>query len=114
MNHNQVVRNWEETTLERVLEEQRFASRVDVYCYRHHFLGRSKQLSNGLCSPHGSWLVSERAPVHRWPLETARRYLGQLLKYEVGQREREGCQLFIDMAAEIGAVAPRKLEFVDR
>ncbi len=59
------------------------------------------------------WLVSERAPVHRWPLETARRYLGQLLKYEVGAREREGCQLFIDMAAEIGAVAPRKLEFVD-
>ena len=57
------------------------------------------------------WLVSQRAPVHRWPVETAQRYLGQLLKYEVGPRDREGCQKFIDLAAQIGAVQPATLQF---
>ena len=57
------------------------------------------------------WLVAERAPAHRWPLEVAGNYVGSLLSYEVGPREREACRLFLEMVAELGVAPRRTLEF---
>lgn len=45
------------------------------------------------------WIVETRAPEAGWPLETAREYVGRLLRYEVGAREREAVGRFLKEAA---------------
>lgn len=52
------------------------------------------------------WIVSKRAPALLWPAALAERYIGDLLRFEVGPREREAAQRFCDMCAEAG-LAPR-------
>lgn len=50
------------------------------------------------------WLVATRAPNARWPADLARRYIGELLRYHVGDRERSAVETFLGMAREIGAL----------
>ncbi len=57
------------------------------------------------------WLVSSRAPGARWPLELARHYLGGLLRYQVGVREREAVEHFLASAAELGLAPTRSVEW---
>ncbi len=52
------------------------------------------------------WIVSKRAADLRWPAALAERYIGDLLRFEVGPRERDAAQRFLDMCAEAG-LAPR-------
>lgn len=53
------------------------------------------------------WIVRRRAQAHGWPVESARRYLVELLKYGVGPRQRAAVDLFLSMAADAG-LAPRR------
>jgi chorismate dehydratase len=48
------------------------------------------------------WLVNKRAAGSHWPLDVARDYLGRLLRYDIGAREREAVGRFIAEAAELG------------
>jgi len=43
------------------------------------------------------WIVHMRAPGARWPMAEAKRYLGTLLRYEVGPREQEAVAQFTVM-----------------
>lgn len=52
------------------------------------------------------WIVSTRAPEHRWPEDLARRYLGSLLRFSVGRREREAVEKFFQMAGADGLIGP--------
>lgn len=52
------------------------------------------------------WLIEKRAPLHRWPVDLARRYLGELLRYRVGARERRAVGEFFSAAAAIDAGVP--------
>ncbi len=47
-------------------------------------------------------IISARAPEHRWPLDLARHYLGELLRFRVGAREREAVGRFSMEAASLG------------
>lgn len=58
------------------------------------------------------WLVETRAAQHRWPVETARAYLGTLLRYEVTEREMRAAQHFIDLAARHAIIQPRTLQWL--
>lgn len=57
------------------------------------------------------WLVEKHAPRHGWPPETARRYIGECLRYRVGPREHEAAARFIAEAAELGLVEARELHW---
>ncbi|MCC6428698.1 MAG: menaquinone biosynthesis protein [Phycisphaerales bacterium] len=52
------------------------------------------------------WIISQCAPEHRWPTDLARRYIGELLRFRIGEREREGLSTFLSAAAECG-LCPR-------
>jgi chorismate dehydratase len=54
-----------------------------------------------------NWVIEKKAPEARWPVDQARRYLGELLRFEVGEREREAVGRFLSEAAELGLVASR-------
>lgn len=51
-------------------------------------------------------IVTDAAPAHDWPADLAREYLGTLMRYELGPREREGAELFLTKAADLG-LCPR-------
>jgi chorismate dehydratase len=53
------------------------------------------------------WIVEKRAPEARWPRDQAGRYLGELLRFAVGEREREAVARFLKEAGELGLVAGR-------
>lgn len=56
------------------------------------------------------WLVQQWAPRARWPVDLAQRYIGELLRYDMGPREREAVGKFFELCAAHGittAVAPR-------
>jgi chorismate dehydratase len=57
------------------------------------------------------WIIRTRAPEHRWPSDLAARYLGSLLRYEVGAREREAAQRFIDEAAALQLIPGGMLQW---
>lgn len=57
------------------------------------------------------WIVAQRAPEARWPMDVARRYLGELLRYRVGSRERQATERFLTLAAEQGLIDSRKVEW---
>jgi chorismate dehydratase len=59
------------------------------------------------------WVAGVRAPEHRWPLDVATRYLSDLLRYEVGPREREAVARFLREAAAVGAAPPVEARWVD-
>lgn len=47
------------------------------------------------------WIITRRAGEHRWPLDLARQYLGHLLRFAVGERERFAAERFIAMVRDI-------------
>lgn len=51
-------------------------------------------------------IIQDRASEFRWPPDLARRYLGELLRYRVGAREREAVSRFFEEAAAADIVAP--------
>jgi len=54
------------------------------------------------------WLVAHHSPRSGWPLDLARRYLGTLLRYEVGPRERTALATFFAMAVASGLLPDRR------
>lgn len=54
------------------------------------------------------WIVTRHAPVRDWPTGLARRYLRELLRFEVGPRERAGVERFFDDAARLGLIPDRR------
>jgi chorismate dehydratase len=58
-------------------------------------------------------LVAGHAPAHGWPVELAGEYLGRLLRYEVGPREREAAQRFFGMASEAGLLPRTTLRWLE-
>ena len=48
------------------------------------------------------WIVASRAEAAGWPCDLAASYLGRLLRYNLGPREREAADLFIAEAASRG------------
>jgi chorismate dehydratase len=59
------------------------------------------------------WIIATQAAEHRWPADLAQRYLGRLLRYEVGPREREAAGVFLGMAADLGLVERRALVWAE-
>ncbi|MFT5423428.1 MAG: putative solute-binding protein [Phycisphaerales bacterium] len=58
-------------------------------------------------------LVTDSAETKGWPEDLARDYLGRLLRYEVGPREREAAALFVSKAAELGVAPKTELIWAD-
>lgn len=54
------------------------------------------------------WIVERHAPVRGWPASLAGEYLGGLLRYEVGDREREAVERFFDDASALGLIGARR------
>lgn len=54
------------------------------------------------------WIAGRRAPEHHWPVDLAQDYLGRMLRYAVGPRERMAVDAFYDAAAACGVVATRR------
>jgi chorismate dehydratase len=52
------------------------------------------------------WLVAAEAPARGWPRDVATHYFRDCLRHEVGERERQAAQRFLNEAAELG-VCPR-------
>ncbi len=48
------------------------------------------------------WIVRSRASERHWPEEQAAEYVGTLLKYDVGEAEREAVGRFVRWAGELG------------
>jgi len=59
------------------------------------------------------WLVAARAGERGWPLEPASDYLGRKLKYEVGDREVEAVDRFVEECAALGLCEAGELIWVD-
>lgn len=60
------------------------------------------------------WIASVRGAAARWPLDVARRYLGELLRFEVTRRAREGAERFVREAAESGLLRGGMLRWADQ
>lgn len=54
------------------------------------------------------WIAAKRGPEHGWTAELASTYLGAMLRYEVGERERRAVDAFYDAAAELGLIETRR------
>lgn len=54
------------------------------------------------------WLIARRAPEHAWPIDLARRYLGQLLRYELTDAHAAGIERFFDLCAQAGVMPARR------
>lgn len=54
------------------------------------------------------WIIGQRARVRGWPLETARAYLGGLLRYEATPRHHEAVEVFFDRCDALGIIAERR------
>lgn len=59
------------------------------------------------------WIISNKAPVHRWPADLARIYLSSLLRFRVGPREREAVERFLAEAAALGLAPARPPAWAD-
>jgi predicted solute-binding protein len=49
-------------------------------------------------------VVATHATSHGWPTELARKYLGQLLQYNVSQRHLTAMERFAELAAGLGLI----------
>lgn len=58
------------------------------------------------------WIVSKHAHAHGWPVEQARHYLTELLRFDVGPEQMQGAQRLIDEAAALGLCEARELNWV--
>jgi chorismate dehydratase len=54
------------------------------------------------------WIVQTRAPLAQWPIDLATQYVGELLRYNVGLREREAVAMFLQMASELNLLPNRQ------
>lgn len=52
------------------------------------------------------WIIDQRAGEHRWPAGVARRYLGELLRFEVTPAARGAAERFLHEAAALGLAPP--------
>lgn len=59
------------------------------------------------------WIIERYAHERAWPEDLARRYVGTLLRYEVGPREREGIARFFFEAAQAGLLPPCTPRWMD-
>lgn len=53
------------------------------------------------------WIVQTRAHAAGWPMDLATRYVGELLRYNVGERERAGVSRFFEIARAQGLLPAR-------
>lgn len=60
------------------------------------------------------WIVASRSGDCGWPRDEASRYVGQQLRYEVGEPERESLAKFLSWASELGLCEANELRWVDR
>ncbi|MDX2114197.1 MAG: menaquinone biosynthesis protein [Planctomycetota bacterium] len=51
------------------------------------------------------WIVAARAPSRGWPVADARRYVGELLRYEVTEEHRRSVDVFFAKAAACGVIS---------
>jgi chorismate dehydratase len=59
-------------------------------------------------------MVAQGAKQHRWPVDEARTYLSQNIRYTFGEAQRAGLELFINRCVEHGFVqAGRSLQWAD-
>ena len=49
-------------------------------------------------------IARAHGPTHGWPIDLATRYLGQIMRYEVGEEELAAMHRFADLAAEAGLI----------
>jgi chorismate dehydratase len=59
------------------------------------------------------WLVGARAGDRNWPAEAARRYIGDLLRYDLDDHARGGADRFVHEAASLGLCAHRPLNWIE-
>ena len=59
------------------------------------------------------WIIEQRAREHHWPADLARQYVGELLRYRLGEPEKTAATKFVQEAARLGLVADRAIEWVD-
>lgn len=55
------------------------------------------------------WIASRHASGHDWPVDEARHYMRDLLRYEVGEREIEAVRVFLRMAAAHGLAPEHRI-----
>jgi len=55
-------------------------------------------------APRREAIAEAHAAERGWPVDVARRYLARLLRYEIGEAQREAIARFAAMAAEVGAI----------
>lgn len=54
------------------------------------------------------WIAATRAEAHRWPVDEARRYLRELLAFEVNDEARAAIDRFFDLASSHGLIDERR------
>ncbi|OAB63199.1 hypothetical protein AY599_01575 [Leptolyngbya valderiana BDU 20041] len=59
------------------------------------------------------WLVQQWAPRARWPVDLAQRYIGQLLRYDLGTHEREAVERFFSLCNAHGVFSAGAPQFAD-
>lgn len=58
-------------------------------------------------------IILEKASVFRWPPDLARKYLGELLRYRVGEREREAARRFFAECVSADLIPSAEARFVE-
>ena len=59
------------------------------------------------------WLVNKWAPKARWPVDLAQRYIGELLRYDLGERERAAVNKFFELCTTHGVIGEAAPRFAD-
>lgn len=59
------------------------------------------------------WIVGSRFKERAWPEDLARHYVGSLLRYDVGEKERASVTEFLNGAAELGLVSTTEVRWFD-
>lgn len=59
------------------------------------------------------WIVQQWAPSARWPVGLARRYIGELLRYDLGDHERESVATFFGLCTTHGITDSATPRFAD-
>jgi chorismate dehydratase len=57
------------------------------------------------------WIAATRGRGANWPPGLAEEYLGGLMRYDLGERERRGLRAFVGQAVEAGLLASAELAF---
>lgn len=55
------------------------------------------------------WIVSERAQEHGWGAGEAGEYLGDCIRHDLGEEQREAIERFFDEAAALGVIGERRM-----